>query len=109
MERIKLSKNEKKVLRMVAGGQGTCPSEYQSHTFNAAVRSLDKMGFVRGAYEEGGNVTDAMMTQNGRLYMAENPNLLNPVDWKWVIATTIAAIGLIVSVIALLVACNHRI
>ena len=108
MERIKLSKSEKKVLRMVAGGQCVCPVEYPSHTFNAAVRSLDGKGLVRGAYEEGGNVADVMMTQNGRQYMAENPNLRNPVNWG-MIATLIAAVSAIVSVIALMVACNHRI
>lgn len=108
MEQVKLSKNEKKVLRMIASGQGVCPVEYPLHSFNAAVRSLDSKGLVRGAYEEGGNVVDVMMTQNGRQYVAENPNLRNPVNWG-MIATLIAAVSAIVSVIALLVACNHRV
>lgn len=105
MERIKLSGSEKAVLRMVAGGQGVCPSEYPSHTFNAAVHALDRKGLVRGAYVEGGGVEDARLTQYGRLYTAENPNLRNPVNWSmW--ATVIAAAGVVASVIALLAACG---
>lgn len=105
MERIGLNKSERTVLRMVAGGQGVCPAEYPLHTFNAAIRSIDKKGLVRGAYEEGGNVANASMTQNGRQYVAENPNLPNPVDWG-MIATLIAAVSAIVSIFALLVAFN---
>lgn len=106
MERINLSKSEKDVLRMVAVGQCVCPAEYPLHTFNAAIRSLDSKGLVRGAYEEGGNVIDAMMTRGGRQYMSINPNLRNPVNWGMV-ATLAAAVSAIVSVIALFVACNR--
>lgn len=100
-----LSRNEKEVLRLVAGGQGVCPAEYPSHTFNAAVRSLAGKGLVRGSYEEGGNVADTVMTQVGRQYLAENPNLRNPINWG-MLATLIAAVSAIVSIVALLVACN---
>ena len=108
MRRIKLNKSEKTVLRMVADGQGVCPAEYPLHAFNAAVRSLDDKRFVRGAYEEGGGATDVMLTPQGHLYMAENPKLRNPVDWS-VIATLIAAVSAIASIVALLMACSHRI
>lgn len=106
MERIRLSKDEKKVLRMVACGLGVCPSEYPSHTFNASVRSLDKKGLVKGAYEEGGNVADARMTQYGRQYIAENPDLRNPVNWN-LISAVAAVIAAIAGVLALFVACSR--
>ena len=105
MERITLSRNEKEVLRMIAGGQGICPAEYPLHTFNAAVRSLAGKGLVQGAYEEGSNVADAMLTQVGRQYLAENPNLRNPINWGR-LATLIAAVSVGVSVVAMLIACN---
>lgn len=105
MERITLSRNEKEVLRMIAGGQGICPAEYPLHAFNAAVRSLAGKGLVQGAYEEGGNVADSMMTQVGRQYLAENPNLRNPINWGR-LATLIAAVSVGVSIIAMLIACN---
>lgn len=103
MKRVNLGKDEKTVLRMVAGGQGVCPSEYPLHTFNASVRSLESKGLVRGAYEEGGNVADARMTWYGGLYMAENPNLRNPVNRGMIAALIVAVCAIVIS---LLVACN---
>lgn len=103
MERIKLSKNEKAVLRMVAGGQGTCPADYPLHIFNAAVRSLDRKGLVHGVYEDDGNVADSRLTQDGRMYMAENPNLRNPINW----GVVLSVITITISIIALFVACNN--
>lgn len=105
MEHIRLSKSEKKVLRMVANEQGVCPAEYPSHIFNAAVRSLHNAGLVQGSFEEGGGVADSRLTQYGRQYLAENPRLTNPIDWGKA-AAIIAAVGVIVSIIALCVACN---
>lgn len=104
MERIKLSRSEKSVLRMVSVGQGVCPAEFPLHTFNSAVRSLDRKGLVRSAYEEGGNVVDTSITQQGRQYIAENPSLRNPINWG-MLATLIAAVSAIASIVTLLVAC----
>lgn len=108
MERIKLSKSEKKVLRLLLNGCA-CPDTYPRHVFVSCVDKLEMKGLVKGAWSEGHNLEDVRITPQGRAYVSQNPNLLNPVDWKWVIATSIAAIGLIVSVIALLVACHNRI
>lgn len=56
MKRIGLTKAEKQVLRMVLAWQEVCPAEYPAHLFNAAVRTLEGYGLVRGAYTEGGGV-----------------------------------------------------
>lgn len=103
-----LSKSEKTVLRMVANGQGVCPAEYPLHAFNAAVGSLHKKYLVEGSFDEKGGVIVSRLTQQGRQYIAENPRLRNPVDWG-VIATLIATVSAIASIVALLVACSHRI
>ncbi len=106
MEHIRLSRNEKQVLRLVAGGQGICPAEYPEHIFNASVRSLHNAGLVQGAFSEGGGVEDSRLTQYGRQYLAENPSLSNPTDWtKW--AAVAAAASVLISIIALLVACGR--
>lgn len=91
---------------MVACGLGVCPSEYPSHAFNSSVRSLEQKGLVKGAYEEGGNVADTRMTQYGRQYLAENPNLRNPVDWKWIASITVGLIAAVAAIAALFVACG---
>lgn len=95
------------MLRLTALGQNACPAKYPLHVFNSAVRSLENKGFIKGAYEEGGGVIDVMITQNGWQYLSENPNLRNPVDWA-MIAMLIAAFSALVSLIALFIACIHR-
>lgn len=105
MERIKLTKNQKQVLRMVANGQGVCPAEFPSHTFNASVRLLQQQGLVKAAYGEGGGVVDSELTDEGRQYLAENPRLRNPIDWGKM-GVYIAIASLIVGIAALFIACN---
>lgn len=107
MERVRLSKDGKRVLRMVAAGQCACPAVFPRHAFNAAVRSFDRIGLVRAMYAEGGEVVDAKPTPEARQYLAENPGLRNPVDWRWVVTSAIGILGLAASVIALLVACGR--
>ncbi len=81
MERIKLTKNQKRVLRMVAQGQDVCPAEFPSHTFNASVRFLQQQGLMDATFDEGGSVEDSKLTNEGRQYLAENPGLCNPINW----------------------------
>lgn len=106
MERIRLSRNEEQVLRLVAGGQGVCPAEYPEHIFNASVRSLHNAGLVQGAFSEGGSVEDPWLTQYGRQYLAENPRLANPTDWTK-LAAVAAVASVLMSVIALFIACGR--
>ena len=104
MERIKLSKGEKWVLRALSNQGFDALSEFDS----AAVRSLDNKGLVRGAYTEGGGMEAARLTTMGKEYLRDNPKLRNPVDWKWVITTIFLAITAIATVATLFVACSLR-
>lgn len=105
MERIKLSKNEKKVLRLINTGSD-CPSGFSIAIYSSCVRSLERHGLAKGAYIEGGDCEAARLTPDGRCYLAENPKLRNPIDWKWIIATIIAIVGVITTIIIGFVACN---
>ena len=102
MGEIKLSKNEKKVLRLVSLGED-CPDSFPSHVFAGCVRSLERKGLVKGAYVEGGGVEAARLTPEGRLHLAENPKLWNPVSWVRIIEF---AIPVIISIIALCISCT---
>lgn len=106
MERIRLSKDEKTVLRLLAGGCG-CPDTYPRHVFVSCVERLEMKGLAKGAWTEGHNLEAACITPQGKAYMAQNPDLRNPVDLKWIIATAIATIGAIAGVLALFVACDR--
>lgn len=56
--------------------------------------------------EEGGEVVATSLTDRGRLYVEINPKLRNPIDWKWIITTTLLAITAVTGIIALFVVCT---
>lgn len=98
MERIRLTRNEKVVLRLTAMGK-QCPAEYAVTKYNAAVRLLEGKALVKAVWaEESENPLLVRITENGLAYITENPTLRNPINW--------AAISAIGTAIALVVACN---
>ena len=97
MERIKLTKREKNVLRMLRDGNSEALSEFDA----SSVENLARLGLVRRTGVEGGGFDDARLTNMGKEYFNDNPRLANPIDWKWVVTTAIAAIIAICAVIAL--------
>lgn len=105
MKRIKLTKEEKGTLRIVDMFNGKCPSFFPLHAYNLSVRSLERKGLVKAAYMEGGGVEDARTTDEGKLYLCENPNLRNPINWT-VIGVIAGILSIIVSVIALFISCT---
>lgn len=105
MEGIKLSKDEKKVLLLVASG-GDCPDSFPAHIFAGCVRTLELRGLIKGAYAEGREAEGARLTSYGRIFLAENPKLRNPLDWKWIITTAIAVAGLITAIVFGCIACS---
>ncbi len=105
MERIKLTKTEKTVFRLIMDGNGSRPDEYPADKFSGAVKSLDRKGLVKAMYEEGGGVVDSMPTSEGRLYLSENPSLRNPVNWA-VVSAIIGGIGAAAGILALFISCS---
>lgn len=106
MERIHLTKDEKIVFRLISQGE-ECPNGFPFHTFSRCVRSLERKGLVKGEYESGGGVIDVRLSPDGAIYLAENPSLSNPVDWKWITTTSIVAIGAIAAVLGLFIIIWH--
>lgn len=102
MERIKLSKNEKVVLRMIAPRHRGCPAGYPLHKFAIAVRLLESKGLVKVMRQEGGEIVDTKLTEQGVIYMEENPRPINSINWS-VVATIIS---IVISIIAMFIACR---
>ncbi len=106
MGRIKLIKEEKKVLRLLskhgARSLGTIPRSQ----VRRALRSLEEKHLIRAAWTEGGDYESARLTRDGRDYLIENPKLRNPIDWKWIATIGLATIGAITGIAALLVVCS---
>lgn len=97
MERVRLTKEEKKVLRMLQNTD-VCPTTYPKSKFNGAVRSLQRTGLARGFRSEEVGLVCSVLTDECKLYLATNPRLTNPINWNKV--TFIAAcISLFASVL----------
>lgn len=80
MKRIKLSKSEKDVMRMLYAG--CCyPSTFPRYIFSDCVDKLESKGLAKGAWLEGHDLEDAQLTPRGKAYIALNPALRNPVNW----------------------------
>ena len=104
-EKVTLTKKEKEVLRLVAS-VGNCPDTYPLDVFTFCVDSLQRKGLVKGAWASGHELADVRLTDAGRSYIALNPTLQNPIDWRWIITTAVSIIAVIASIIALFLSCS---
>ena len=101
MERIKLTKREKAVLRILSKQGYEALSEFDA----SAVRSLSELGFVKAAFTEGGGVEDAKLSTMGKEYLRVFPSLRNPIRLE--ISSVTCIIAAIVSIIMLFIAYTH--
>lgn len=95
MYRIRLSRQEKKILRELKRGRSSVPDGMDNYTFFDAVVSLRDKRLVKAVTEYETNVHQLCLTAKGYAYLRDNPRLFNPINW-----TMIAAIGAIVAAIA---------
>ena len=104
MERIRLSKSEKSILRELRRGNDNVPNGMDNYSYFDAVTSLTEKRLVKSRtnHEE---VIDVKLTAKGYSYMVTNPHLLNPIDWSKVAAIA-AIITAVATTLALFVACS---
>lgn len=103
MERIRLSSEEKKVLRELRRGNTDVPVGMCHYAYFDAVVSLTEKRLIlsRTNYDE---VIDTRLTPKGYAYMNGNPRLLNPVNWTMVAAIA-ACVAAVAATLALFVSC----
>lgn len=109
MERIKLTKQERHVLKALERYGDECKVDYPEYEFSRTIRSLQRKRLVKGAYIEGGGVEAVRITNEGKSYLRNNPQLKNPIDWKWIITTSVALASAVFAAAALFVAFSMRI
>ena len=97
MERIKLTKREKKVIRALQTDTFDSLSPEDKH----AVFSLQAEGLVIASWYEGGEVASAHLSLKGVHYMKENPKLRNPVNWIK-LALVVALLNFVITIIFLI-------
>lgn len=105
MQRVKLTRNERMVLRLLNAGLD-CPPSFPQHKYIAGCIGLEKIGFAQCMWATGHELVAADITTEGETYLALNPQLRNPINWKWLIGTALAAASLAISIIAFLIACK---
>ena len=105
MERVQLTKVEKRVLRWLQRNDGSKLKQIEKLAFAPAVRSLEQKGLVRGFWSEEVWLVDAVLTESGETYMFFNPRLRNPINWNKVAAIA-ACISALAAILCLLVACS---
>lgn len=104
MERIRLSAEEKKVLRELRRGNADVPHGMSHYAYFDAVVSLTDKRLVLSStnYDK---VEDIKLTSKGYAYMNGNPRLLNPVNLTMVAAIA-ACVAAVAAMIALFVSCS---
>lgn len=105
MERIRLTRDEKEVMGHIAANGGKQPAKISPVMFHYSLSTLREKGLAdfKSNY---GEVIDARLTMKGLAYVEQNPNLKNPVDWKWIITITLTGITAVATTLALFVACS---
>ena len=104
MERIRLNREEKAVLRNIALQYPHKPTKLSEERFVEAVVTLTEKHLIASVLNYD-TVVDCYITTKGKAYLQSNPHLHNPLRWDIItaIATTITAI---VAIVALLIACS---
>ncbi len=87
---------------MLNGKGDTALSEFDV----PAIYRLVTLGLVRAAFTEGNRLEAAELTTMGKQYLYDNPWLRNPINWKWIVTTCIAAIAAGAAVAVLFIACT---
>lgn len=105
MEKIRLSKTEKRMMLMLSEYGAEALHDFSATEASIAVRSLQHKGLAKGAFIEGGLLESATISALGRSYLRQNPSLRNPINWSKVSAIA-SIIMAIIAIIALLIGCS---
>ena len=100
--RIKLTKQEKLIMKRLQQGIADKPDDMSGTMFQWSVTSLSRRGFLWVAYSSGGVIVSCELTFKGKAYLESNPKLYNPINWdKWFAISCIISSALLAIIIYL--------
>ena len=100
--RIKLTKQEKLIMKRLQQGVADKPEDMSDAMFDWSVTNLSRHGFLLVAYSSGGVIVSYELTFKGEAYLESNPKLYNPINWdKWFAISCIISSALLAIVIYL--------
>lgn len=103
MDRIKLTKDEKILIRALKEGETDTPLLTDGAKYLAA-RSLERKGLVDVIFCYG-KVENIKLSYECKAYLETNPLLRNPIDWR-LIEIIFMGVTAIASFLALFVSCS---
>lgn len=108
MERIRLTKDEKKVLRHLSKGYRSMPPSIPKALHHAIAKSLKEKMFVHASLAINDKVSHIFLTERGKIYLYTYPKLFNPIPWAKIggIISAIAGLTIIIGFILGLISCN---
>ena len=101
MKRIHLTKDEKTLIRQFSRINADCPQGMSQAEFVYNTIQLCKLGLV-SAEVEFMTVKSAVLTDYGRLYLADNHKLRNPVQWNLIVNIALIIL-LVISIVTSLI------
>ena len=100
--RIKLTKQEKLIMKRLQQGVTGKPEGMSDAMFNWSVTNLSKHGFLLVAYSSGGVIVSYELNVKREAYVESNPKLYNPINWdKWFAISCIISSALLAIIIYL--------
>lgn len=95
MQKIKLTKAEKAIIRELNKKPIRKGEEHKPIEYIEALDSLEEKGLVTASVLSESKVLEAQLTKKGRIYIKSNPKLTNPIPWDRIvaIATLLAAVA----------------
>ena len=101
--RIKLTKQEKQIMKRLQQGIADKPDDMSGTMFQWSVTSLSRHGLISVIFlYDSYKIFEWKLTLKGKAYLESNPKLYNPINWdKWFAISCIISSALLAIVIYL--------
>lgn len=106
MDRLRLSKDERVVLRQISLGLKDSSLTMSEDRYRLACINLDRLRLIRVAWLEGYHILSVSLTEYGVSYLAWNPRLRNPINYKKLMFI-VACVSLVASTVVAVIACSR--
>ena len=106
MDRLQLSKEERIVLRQISLGWKDSSLTMSEDRYRLACINLERLGLIRVAWLTGYQILSASLTEYGVSYLAWNPRLRNPINYKKLMFI-VACVSCVGSIVVAIIACSR--
>ncbi len=80
-----------------------CPRSISATSYCYAVAVLVEKGLIEAMFNGPDEVLSTLISVKGKAYLEQNPRLINPIDWKWIVSTVLLALTAAATILALFI------